>query len=136
MHDPDCLFCGIVKGDFPATVIYEDERTLAFMDINPATRGHCLVVPKAHAADIVEADPDDVAACSLTAKLLADRALERLGADGAAVVSFCRAAAGQTVFHLHFHVVPRYEGDGLQLPWIPQPGDPSEIASAAKELIG
>lgn len=130
----ECIFCGILDGDVPATVIHEDERTLAFMDINPATQGHCLVIPRRHADDIVAADPEDVAACSRTAQLLADRALSELGADGVAVTSFCRPAAGQTVFHLHFHVVPRYEGDGLSLPWAPQPADAGQIAATAERM--
>ncbi len=134
MSAEDCIFCGIASGDLPSFKIYEDDRTVAFMDINPATKGHCLVIPKAHADDIVAADPEDVAACAKVAQQLADRALDKLNADGAAVVSFCRPAAGQTVFHLHFHVVPRYEGDGLELPWVPTPGDMAEIEAAAGEL--
>lgn len=134
MSDDGCLFCGIVEGSIPATVIRQDERTVAFMDINPATRGHCLVVPKAHHDDAISADPADVAACAAAAAELAGAAVERLGADGAAIVSFARPAAGQTVFHLHFHVVPRYLDDGLELPWVPRPGDPDEIAAAAAEF--
>jgi len=134
MGSEDCIFCRIVNGELPATVVREDERTIAFMDINPATRGHCLVIPKNHHDDAIAASPEDLAACAVAAGDLAGRAVERLGADGAAVVSFARPAAGQTVFHLHFHVVPRYINDGLQLPWVPQPGDPEVIAAAAKEL--
>ena len=134
MSADGCIFCGIASGDLPAFKIHEDERTVAFMDINPATRGHCLVIPKRHSDDIVAADPEDVAACAKVAQQLADRALDRLGADGAAVLSLCREAAGQTVFHLHFHVVPRYEGDGLSLPWIPTPGDMSAIEATAEEM--
>lgn len=134
MDGDDCIFCAIVAGDQPATVIREDERTVAFMDINPATRGHCLVIPRNHHDDAIAADPEDLAACSVAAGELAGRAVERLGAAGAAIVSFARPAAGQTVFHLHFHVVPRYLDDGLELPWIPRPGDPDEIRAAAGEL--
>jgi len=130
----DCIFCGIIAGEIPATVIREDVRTIAFMDINPATRGHCLVIPRNHHDDAIAASPEDLAACAVAAGELAGRAVDRLGADGAAIVSFARPAAGQTVFHLHFHVVPRYVGDGLVLPWVPTPGDPDEIAAAAKEL--
>ena len=130
----DCIFCGIIAGEIPATVIREDDRTIAFMDINPATRGHCLVIPRNHHDDAIAASPEDLAACAVAAGELAGRAVDRLGADGAAIVSFARPAAGQTVFHLHFHVVPRYVGDGLVLPWVPTPGDPDEIAAAAKEL--
>lgn len=134
MESADCLFCRIVGGELPATIVREDERTVAFMDINPATRGHCLVVPRAHSDDIVDASPEDVAACAKAARELTDRAIEGLGADGAAVVSFCRPAAGQTVFHLHFHVIPRTEGDGLAQPWIPREPESGEIEAAAEVL--
>jgi len=131
----DCIFCAIVAGRLPSHQIAETETTLAFMDINPATRGHALVIPKAHAADLVEIDPTDLAHCSAMAQQIAMRSLERLGADGVNLVNACGMAAWQTVFHFHIHVVPRYAGrDGLELPWIPTPGDPQEIAEAAEAL--
>ncbi|HRY08697.1 MAG: HIT family protein [Actinobacteria bacterium] len=130
-----CIFCAIVAGDLPATVIAETDHTLAFMDINPATRGHALVIPKKHAADLMEIDEDDLARCTALAKQIARRAIDRLDADGVNLVNACGSAAWQTVFHFHIHVVPRYEGnDGLELPWIPTPGDPEVIAQAAAEL--
>jgi histidine triad (HIT) family protein len=139
--DPDCLFCKIVAGDIPATRVYEDERTIAFMDINPGTRGHLLVIPRAHAADLLEIDPDDLAACARTAQTmaamgqrLAVRQQERLGADGVNLLNSCGRVAWQTVFHFHLHVIPRYAGDPLQLPWHPAPGDREEIATAAATL--
>jgi histidine triad (HIT) family protein len=132
----DCIFCRIVAGDVPATVVRADERTLAFMDINPGSRGHCLVIPRAHAADLAEIDPDDLAACAVAAQDLARRALDRLGAEGVNLVNSCRAAAWQTVFHFHLHVIPRYRGDGLVLPWTPAPADPDEVAAAAGLLSG
>jgi histidine triad (HIT) family protein len=131
----DCLFCGIVTGDVPSLRIAETERALAFMDINPATRGHALVIPRRHAADLVQIDPDELSHCTVLAQRIAARAIDRLGADGVNLVNACGAAAWQTVFHFHLHVVPRYAGaDGLQLPWIPTPGDPAEIAAAAQVL--
>ncbi len=132
--DPDCLFCKIVAGELPATLVHDDERTVAFMDINPATRGHLLVVPREHAADLHEIGAEDLAACSLAAQQLAGRMRERLGADGVNLISCAGAAAWQTVFHFHLHVVPRFEGDPLRLPWSPTPGDRDEIAAAAREL--
>ena len=132
--DPDCLFCKIVAGDVPATRVHEDERTVAFMDINPATRGHLLVVPRAHARDLLEVDPEDLSACALAAKELAARISERLGADGVNLLNACGSAAWQTVFHFHVHVIPRYVGDPLQLPGHPAPGDRDEIADAAAQL--
>jgi histidine triad (HIT) family protein len=132
----DCLFCRIVAGDLPATVVDEDERTLAFMDIAPATRGHALVVPRAHAADLLEVGDDDLAACARTARRVAGRAKDALGADGVNLLNSCGAAAWQTVFHFHLHVIPRYAGDPLRLPWTPGPGDPDEIAAAGAALAG
>ena len=132
--DPDCIFCKIVAGDLPATKVHEDERTIAFMDINPATRGHVLVIPRAHAKDLLEVGEDDLAACSATAKLMTARISERLGADGVNLLNSCGPAAWQTVFHFHLHVIPRYDDDPLRLPWVPGPGDGDEIAAAGKEL--
>jgi histidine triad (HIT) family protein len=132
--DPDCLFCKIVAGDVPATRIDEDERTVAFMDINPATRGHALVVPREHTRDLLSIDPDELAAVAAAAKRLAARAKERLGADGINLLNSCGSAAWQTVFHFHVHVIPRYDDDPLRLPWVPGPGDQDEIEAAAREL--
>ncbi len=134
MADPDCLFCKIVAGEIPATIVDEDERTVAFMDINPATRGHALVVPRAHAVDVFAIDPQDLQAVAVAAQRLAKRARERLGADGVNLLNSNGPAAWQTVFHFHLHVIPRYEGDPLRLPWVPGPGDKDEIAAAAAEL--
>ncbi len=134
MRDPQCLFCKIVAGELPATVVAEDERTLAFMDISPATRGHALVVPRAHAQDLLSVDAEDLAAVILAAARLAGRVTERLGADGVNLLNACGADAWQTVFHFHMHVIPRYAGDPLRLPWTPSTGDEDEIAAAAREL--
>ena len=132
--DPDCLFCQIVAGDVPSTRVHEDERTIAFMDINPATRGHLLVIPKAHARDLLVIAPEDLAACAAAAQRLAGLAIEKLGAGGVNLLNSCGPVAWQTVFHFHLHVIPRYEDDPLRLPWIPGPGDADEIASAAQAL--
>jgi len=134
-HDPDCIFCRIVAGELPATVIAEDELTIALMDIQPANRGHALVVPRAHARDLLSIGAADLAACAAMAREIARRGIERLGADGVNLLNSCGADAWQTVYHFHIHVIPRYRGDPLRLPWIPAPGDMSEIA-AAGALLG
>ena len=136
MAQDDCIFCQIVAGEAPATIVDSDERTVAFMDIHPATRGHALVVPRAHYADLAEIPDDELATCVQAARRLAERAVERLEADGVNLLNAQGRAAWQTVFHFHFHVIPRYEGDPLRLPWTPGPGDPDEIAAAAGELRG
>jgi histidine triad (HIT) family protein len=135
MRDPDCVFCKILDGELPATIVNEDERTVTFMDIAPATRGHALVIPKTHTPDLLSIEPEDLAAVALAGKRQAALVRERLFADGVNLVNSCGAVAWQTVFHFHVHVVPRYAGDPLRLPWVPTPGDPEEIAAAAQELM-
>ncbi|MGH2889186.1 MAG: HIT family protein [Solirubrobacteraceae bacterium] len=134
MPDPACLFCKIVAGELPSERVQEDERTVAFMDINPATRGHALVIPRAHARDLLEIEPHDLAATVGAAQQLARKVSERLDADGVNLLNSCGAPAWQTVFHFHIHVIPRYRDDPLRLPWIPGPGDAAEIAAAAAQL--
>ena len=129
----DCLFCKIVVGELPAEKVDEDERTLAFMDINPWTRGHALVIPKQHASDLGDIGEDDLAACAAAAKRLALRQRERLGADGVNLINSFGEAAWQTVFHFHVHVIPRYEGDPLQLPVKPGSGG-NDLAAVAEAL--
>jgi histidine triad (HIT) family protein len=135
MSDPgDCLFCKIVAGDIPSTRVYEDERTIAFMDINPGSRGHLLVIPRAHSTDLLEIEPEDLNAVAHTAQVMARRVKDKLSADGVNLINSCGAKAWQTVFHFHVHVIPRYDGDTLRLPWQPAPGDRDDIAAAAREL--
>jgi histidine triad (HIT) family protein len=130
------LFCGIVAGDVPAQIVDSDEHTVAFMDINPATRGHALVVPRTHAADLFEISDDDLQRTMLTARRLADRMRRALHPDGFNILNSCGAAGWQTVFHFHLHVVPRYEDDPLKLPWVPASGDSDEIAAVAASIRG
>jgi len=136
MADPACIFCKIVAGELPSTIVDEDEHTIAFMDIAPATRGHALVIPRAHATDLLSVEPEDLSAVALAAQRLAGRMEDRLGADGVNLLNSCGASAWQTVFHFHVHVIPRYEDDPLRLPWVPSAGDSEEIAAAAQELGG
>jgi histidine triad (HIT) family protein len=132
--DPDCLFCRIISGEVPSTRVDEDEDTVAFMDINPATRGHVLVVPRNHSTDLTEIPEADLAAVAAMGKRIALRQKDRLGADGVNLLNSCGQVAWQTVFHFHLHVIPRYAGDPLRLPWTPEPGDRDEIAAAADDL--
>ena len=111
-------------------------RTVSFMDLAPATPGHALVVPRNHSADVLEIEADDLSATVLAARRLAQRMKEVLGADGINLLNSCGAAAWQTVFHFHIHVVPRYEDDPLKLPWVPKEGDPDQIAEMARKLRG
>jgi histidine triad (HIT) family protein len=135
MSDPsDCLFCKIAAGDIPSTRVYEDERTIAFMDINPGSRGHLLVIPRTHSTDLLEIEAVDLEAVARTAQVMARRVKDKLSADGVNLINSCGARAWQTVFHFHMHVIPRYDGDTLRLPWQPAPGDRDDIAAAARAL--
>jgi histidine triad (HIT) family protein len=132
--DPACIFCKIVAGELPATKVDEDDRTIAFMDINPGTRGHALVIPKAHVRDLIAIDPEELGAVTRAAQRLAKRMPDALGVDGVNLINSCGAAAWQTVFHFHLHVIPRYADDTMRLPWTPSPGDPDVIAEVAEAL--
>jgi histidine triad (HIT) family protein len=134
VSDPDCLFCKIVAGEIPATVVASDERTVSFMDINPATRGHALVVPREHTRDVLEIEPEDLAAVAQAGQRLARTVVETLDAAGVNLINSCGAPAWQTVFHFHLHVIPRYEDDPLRLPWTPAPGDMDEIRATGEQL--
>ncbi len=134
MSDPDCIFCKIIAGELPGQIVDHDGDTVAFMDIAPATRGHALVVPRRHARNLLEIDDDDLAATVRAARRLAARMPERLDADGVNLINSCGAAAWQTVFHFHIHVIPRYTDDPMRLPWTPSPGDPEQIAATAQAL--
>jgi histidine triad (HIT) family protein len=131
---PDCLFCRIISGELPSARVHEDDLVIAIMDIFPATRGHALVIPRAHAADVRDVPADDLTAVAQVAQRLVGRAYERLGADGVTVMQSNGAAAWQTVFHYHVHVIPRYRDDPLVLPWTPggEPATGAALEAAAK----
>jgi histidine triad (HIT) family protein len=132
----DCLFCGIVSGEVPALIVDSDEHTVAFMDIDPATRGHALVVPRVHSADLFEIADDDLEHTILAARRLVRRIDETLEPDGFNLLNSFRPAARQTVSHFHIHVVPRYDGDPLRLPWIPRTAEPEEVERIGERLRG
>ena len=130
----ECLFCKIVAGEIPSERIDEDEHTVAFMDINPWTRGHALVIPRTHSKDLYEIDDGDLANTSAAARRLALRMKERLRCDGVNLLNSCGSAAWQSVFHFHIHVIPRYNDDPLRLPGAPMQVDREELARVAGEL--
>ena len=134
--EADCIFCAIAAGDAPAEIVDSDEYTVAFMDINPATRGHALVIPRTHSADLMEIDDEHLERTNLAARRLARRMDETLAPAGFNVINACRPAAWQTVFHFHLHVIPRYEDDPLKLPWVPRGADMAAIARVAAEIRG
>jgi histidine triad (HIT) family protein len=130
----DCIFCKIVAGELPSEIVQEDEHTVAFMDLNPWTRGHALVVPRNHSRNLYEAPVEDLQRASVAARRLSLTMRDRLGADGVNLLICCEPAAWQTVFHLHIHVIPRYDDDPLQLPVRPRQAEPAELAQVAAAL--
>lgn len=128
-----CVFCRIIKGDLPAYKVYEDERILAFLDINPVSPGHVLVIPKAHVEDIESAGSEDIAAIALVIKEIGRRLREKLACPAYNVSQNNGTAAGQEVPHLHFHLIPRYEGDGLKT-WPQRPYQPGEAEAVLAKL--
>ena len=125
----DCVFCKIRDGQIPSLKIYEDDRTLAFMDIHPLNSGHCLVIPKAHAATLFEVEPDDLQAAIATAQRVALAIREGLGPDGLNMLQANGAAAFQSVPHFHLHLIPRWANDGKGFDWKLMPGDRTQIAT-------
>lgn len=133
-----CVFCGIVAGTVPCAKVAEDATTFAFMDIDPGSDGHLVVIPKRHSADLIEIPADDLVATTLAAQRIAKVVLSELGADGVNLLNCCGPAAWQTVFHFHLHVIPRYRDKGrdrLELPFKPgMPADAGAIAEFARVL--
>ncbi|MBQ6129281.1 MAG: HIT family protein [Lachnospiraceae bacterium] len=124
MKKDDCIFCKLANGQIPTNTIYEDDDFRVFLDAAPATRGHCLIVPKEHFDDLEDLD-DKVAAKVLPlAKKIMKLLKEKLGWEGFNVVQNNKELAGQTVFHFHMHLIPRYSGDGQNILW--KPGKPAE----------
>jgi histidine triad (HIT) family protein len=130
----DCIFCKIVAGEIPSQKIFEDDEVFAFMDINPWTRGHALVIPKRHSCNLYEIDEHDLAVTTNGAKRLSLLMRDRLQCDGVNLINSCEPAAWQTVFHFHMHVIPRYDDDPLRLPGQPREADQDELAELAETL--
>lgn len=131
-----CIFCAIVRGDAPARVVHEDERTLAFMDLFPLTRGHSLVIPKVHCENLMTATEDDAVAVMRTAQRVARAAMTAFEPDGLNLLQTNGAAAMQTVFHLHVHVLPRYVGDAFKVSFSRVMGTDEALDDAAATLRG
>ncbi len=134
-YDDSNIFARILRGELPAHKVYEDEAILAFMDVMPQGEGHTLVIPKAPARGLLDADPASLAALIATVQRVARAVKTAFAADGLTIFQYNEPAGGQTVFHLHVHVLPRYHDDQLGAWWSPQTADPTEITEAARRLI-
>jgi histidine triad (HIT) family protein len=131
----DCIFCKIVDGEIPCTKVFEDDRVLAFMDINPLNEGHLLVIPKSHAATIFEIHEKDFAAVTAVTHKIAGAVQKALNPEGINVLQLNGKAANQVVPHLHVHIVPRWSGDGLTISqWEIVPGDMEKISNVAEKI--
>ena len=133
----DCIFCKIIAGEIPSTVVYEDDDVKAILDVNPAARGHVIVFPKAHAANIFEIGDEDLKKAICVAKKIAAAVKKAYNCDGVNILQNNGEAAGQSVFHLHIHVIPRFEGDTVNMKWKPgeMPSDMDVIASEIKNAM-
>ena len=130
----DCVFCKIRDGQIPSFKIHEDERTLTLMDINPINSGHCLVVTKAHAATIHEADAEDLKAVMVAAKKVAAAIQHALRPEGLNLLQANGAAAFQSVPHFHLHLIPRWNGDGKGFDWKLVAGNRDQIMKSGERL--
>ena len=129
----DCIFCAIAAGEIPSFKFYEDEQVLAYLDINPFSKGHTLVIPKKHSTGLLDTDDETLAAIVARVKKVAAHIQEKLGCDGFNIVQNNGEAAGQTVRHVHFHIVPRWNGDDAAS-FVGQKGDMEALKALAEEI--
>ncbi|MBX9461569.1 MAG: HIT family protein [Aquamicrobium sp.] len=132
-YDPDNVFAKILRGDMPAHKLYEDADTFAFMDIMPRGDGHCLVIPKTPSRNILDVEPASLSAVAATTQKLARAVVKAFSADGVTVQQFNEAAGGQVVFHLHVHIIPRFDGVSLK-PHTGQMEDQAVLAANAEKI--
>ena len=136
MKDCNCIFCKIANGEIPSTTLYEDEDFRVILDLGPATRGHALLLPKNHFANLFELDDETAQKAILVAKKMAGKMKAALGADGFNLVQNNGEAAGQTVFHFHMHLIPRYENDNAGILWEPGETTPEDMAEVKRLVDG
>jgi histidine triad (HIT) family protein len=134
--DPNCIFCKIVAGTIPCFKLFEDDETIAFLDINPGNDGHALAIPKAHHPDVYSLPPALIGAVARTAQRVAVAVRKALKPDGVNLVQANGKGAEQSVFHFHLHVLPRRVGDDLKLNWGHRPGDMARIKEIYEKVLG
>ena len=136
MKDDNCIFCKLANKDIPTNIIYEDEKFTVILDASPATKGHALILPKNHAANIYELPDEDAADIFVLAKKLATKMTEILHCDGFNIVQNNGEVAGQTVFHFHMHLIPRYKNDNAGILWEPGETTPEDMAEVKRLVDG
>lgn len=135
MKDKDCIFCKIANGEIPSRTIYEDDQFRVILDLGPATRGHALVIPKEHYANLFEIPEDTAAAAMKVAKKVGTRLKDKLGAEGLNLVQNNGELAGQTVSHFHIHLIPRYQNDGQTIGWKPGKPEEAELDEIREQIV-
>ncbi|HUU68452.1 MAG TPA: HIT family protein [Planctomycetota bacterium] len=134
MAKTDCIFCKIIDGSISSEKIYEDDDVTAILDISPVTPGHTLVIPKTHSKDFMSTEADVLARLVPTVQKIAKQVVKGVKADGFALVVFNGPAAGQDVFHLHIHIIPRKMGDGVRVGWPKAHYEPGQMAKVAEQI--
>ncbi len=135
MKDSDCIFCKIANGEIPSKTIYEDENFRVILDLAPATKGHALILPKEHYKDLFELPENIASDVIVLAKKLATEMKEKLGCDGFNIMQNSGETAGQTVFHFHMHLIPRYKGDRQKIEWEKKEPSQEELEAVRKQIV-
>lgn len=136
MKDTNCIFCKIANGEIPSATLYEDDNFRVILDLGPATKGHALILPKEHYANLYELPEETAGEVMKLAKRMADRMKERLGCEGLNLVQNNGDLAGQTVFHFHMHMIPRYQADGQKIGWKPGELTQEELEEIKNTIVG
>lgn len=136
MKEQNCIFCKIANGEIPSQTLYEDDNFRVILDLGPATKGHALILPKEHYANLFELPEETAGEVMKLAKRMAARMKERLGCDGLNLVQNNGDLAGQTVFHFHMHMIPRYQADGQKIGWKPGELTQEELTEIKNTIVG
>ncbi len=134
MKNENCIFCKIANGEIPSKTLYEDESFRVILDLGPATKGHALILPKEHAENLYELPEETAADAMKLAKKMASVMKEKLKCDGLNLIQNNGETAGQTVMHFHLHLIPRYQGDGQRIGWVPSEPSQEELEAVRKEI--
>ena len=136
MKDANCIFCKIANGEVPSKTLYEDDEFRVILDLGPATKGHALVLPKEHYANLYELPEETAGEVMKLAKKMVTKMTERLGCEGFNLVQNNGDLAGQTVYHFHMHMIPRYQADGQKIGWKPQEVTQEELEEIKNTIVG
>lgn len=136
MKDTNCIFCKIANGEIPSKTLYEDDKFRVILDLGPASKGHALILPKEHYADLYELPEETAGEVMKLAKKMAEQMTQRLGCEGFNLVQNNGELAGQTVFHFHMHLIPRYRDDGQKIGWKPQEATQEELETIRAQITG